>query len=150
MDNSMAKGMTKRYEDYLHTTKLEKRAAKSIYYWVMSTLEFLFWTLGRKAQRTLDFFASEEKMFLVFRDQNGEEHEIVYIPTENCGNEKLPVILQDFVEIFNTIKHPLGKSISSPIFCADYSGEKWCNDGKYKDFYYVCIYVDMLPDANND
>ncbi len=150
MENSMAKGMAERYEDYLHTAKLEKRVAKSIYYWVMSTLEFLFWTFGRKAQMALNFFASEEKMLLVFRDQNGEEHEIAYIPTENCGNEKLPVILEDFVEIFNTIKYPLAKSISSPVFRVHYTGKKWSNDGKYKDFYYIYIYVDMLPDANND
>lgn len=150
MENSMAKGMTERYKDYLHTANLEKRAAKSIYYWVMSTLEFLFWTFGRKGQWTLDFFASEEKMFLVFCDKDGKEHEIAYIPTENCGNEKLPVILQDFVEIFNTIQYPLAKSISSPVFYAHYSGEKWNNNGKYKDFYFVYISVDMLPDANND
>ena len=66
MENSMAKGMAERYEDYLHTAKLEKRVAKSIYYWVMSTLEFLFWTFGRKAQMALNFLQAKKKCFWCF------------------------------------------------------------------------------------
>ena len=45
MNNSMAKAMTERYVEYLNTGKLEERAAKSIYYWVMNTIESIFWVL---------------------------------------------------------------------------------------------------------
>ena len=39
MINLMAKGMAERYEEYLHTSDVEERAAKIIYFWVMSSLQ---------------------------------------------------------------------------------------------------------------
>ena len=53
----MAKAMTERYVEYLNTGKLEERAAKSIYYWVMNTIEAIFWGLGRVASIRQNFIS---------------------------------------------------------------------------------------------
>ena len=57
MNNSMARAMTERYVEYLNTGKLEERAAKSIYYWVMNTIESIFWGLGRVASIRQNFIS---------------------------------------------------------------------------------------------
>ena len=59
MKNLMARSMTERYSEYLHTSKLEERAAKNIYYWIMSTLESIFWGSQRTASFNIDLYATE-------------------------------------------------------------------------------------------
>ena len=152
MKNLMAKAMAERYADYFQTSTLEERGGKIIYYWVMNTLEAFFWGLRLTAAMDVDLYAIEQKMFLVFRDPTGKEYEFEHFPTYNCGNGKLPIMLQNFVEIFNNIEYPLSDKISSPVFRA-YSCEKWehpYNRKKYNGYYHVHIFVNMLPDADDD
>ena len=152
MNNLMAKDMTQRYEEYLYTAELEERAAKIIYFWTMSTLESFFWGLRITVTFEVDLYASEQKMFLVFCDPRGEEHEFVHYPTYNCNNGKLPIMLQKFVEIFNNIEYPLSNRIASPVFHANNLG-KWehtYNRKKYNGYYHISFFVDMLPNADDD
>lgn len=145
MKNSMAKSMTQRYEEYLHTSKLEERGGKNIYYWVMSTMESIFWGLGRITSFEIDLYASEKEILLLYIHPSGKEYEFEYHHTLECGNGKLTAMLQNFVEIFNNIDYPLSKKISSPVFNAYYLGV--CdNRGKYDGFEHVRINVHMLPD----
>lgn len=152
MNNLMVKDMTRRYAEYLHTGNLEERGGKIIYFWVMSTLESFFWGLWLTASFEADLYASEQKIFLVPRDPTGKEHEFVHYPTYNCDNGKLPIMLQNFVEIFNNIEYPLSDKISSPVFRAYNSGtwEHPYNRKKYNGYYHISIFVDMLPDADDD
>lgn len=149
MENLMAKSMTKRYEEYLHTGDLVERAAKNIYYWVMSTLESNFWGLQCMATFDADLYATEQKILFTFRAPTGKRYEFEYYSTYNCQDGKLPKMLQRFVEIFNNIQYPLSDKISSPIFRAYYF-DKQIDVGKYKGYYHISIYVDMLPDADDD
>lgn len=140
--------MTERYSEYLHTSKLEERAAKNIYYWVMSTLESIFWGSQRTASFNIDLYANEEKIYFVFCQPTGKKYEFSYYFTNECGDDKLPKMLQSFVEIFNNIDYPLSEKISSPLFRADYY-DKRKKEGEYKGYYHIIIYVDMLPNADN-
>ncbi len=149
MENLMAKSMTERYAEYLHTGDLIERAAKNIYYWVMSTLESNFWGLQRTVTFDVDLYANEQKIIFAFCDPTGERHEFAYYSTHNCQNGNLPKMLQRFVGIFNNTKYPLSDKISSPVFRAYYYDDK-VDVGKYKGYYHINIMVDMLPDAADD
>lgn len=144
MKNSMAKDMTGRYAEYFYIKEHEERVANTIYYWVMSTLESIFWGLGRTARLSINLYANEEKIFLLFWHPTGKEYEFVYYFTHNCSNGKLPRMLQKFVEIFNNYDYPLSDKIASPIFHADYYG-KQNNNKRYDGYEHISIYVDMLP-----
>ncbi len=147
MNNFMAKAMTGRFAEYLHTGKLEERAARSIYFWVMSTIESIFWGLGRVADLDIDLYASEEEIFFVYIHPNGKKYQFVYYFTNECSGTILPIILKNFVEIFNDIKYPLSDRILSPIFLAYYL-DKRKDEGQYKGYYNIKILVDMLPDMD--
>lgn len=149
MENLMAKSMTERYVEYLHTGNLVDRAAKSIYYWFMSTLESIFWGLQCTATFDVDLYANEEKIFFTFCTPIGKKYEFVYHSTHNCQNGKLPKMLEKFTETFNNTVYPLSDKISSPIFRAYYD-DKQIADGKYRGYYKINIYVDMLPNADDD
>lgn len=147
MSNLMAKAMTGRFEEYLHTGSLEERGVKIIYYWVMSTLESFFWGLRLTGKFSFDLYASEQKMFLVFHAPTGEDLEFVHYPTYNCCNGKLRTMLQNFVETFNNIEYPLSDKISSPIFHVT-NFERWehpFNRTRYNGYYHAVFYVDMRP-----
>ena len=147
MNNSMAKAMTERYVEYLNTGKLEERAAKSIYYWVMNTIEAIFWGLGRVASLDITLYANEEKIVLVYIHPTGKKYEYVYYSTHECGDSQLPIMLQNFVKIFNDIKYPLSDKISSPVFNAYYYNNRQ-KEGKYTGYYYIYIHIDMMPDKD--
>lgn len=145
----MAKSMTQRYAEYLHTGDLVERAAKNIYYWVMSTLESYFWGLERMAHFDVDLYANEWKILFTFYARTGKRYEFEYYSTHNCNEGNLPKMLKRFVEIFNNTKYPLSDKISSPLFRAYYIDEQ-VEDGMYKGYYHICIHVNMLPDADDD
>lgn len=146
MNNSMAKAMTERYVEYLHTSKLEERAAKSIYYWVMNTIESIVWGFGCM-RMDITLYANEEKIVLVYIHPSGKKYEYVYYSTHECGDGKLPIMLHNFVKIFNDIKYPLSDKISSPVFNAYYYDNR-LKEGIYIGYYYIYIHVDMMPDKN--
>lgn len=135
MENSMAKSMAERYEDYLDTTNLEERAVKNIYYWVMSIVEFLFWGSGRRECTTMDLYANNQKMVLICNEPTGQMHQFVYTSTHRCDEGELPVRLQEFVKIFNNIDwhHP-------QVFRANYF-KKLDNE----EFHRVSFHIDMHP-----
>lgn len=149
MKNSMVKEMTGRYAEYMNTAELIERVAKNILYWVMSMVEAIFWGLGRVASLTIDLYASEEKIFLVFRHPTGEEYEFVYYSTNNCSDGKLQKMLKKFVDIFNNYEYPLSERVESPFFRACYYGKQ--NSGeKYSGYEYINIYVNMSPNSDSD
>ena len=152
MDNFMAKEMTRRYSDYLHTCDLNERGAKIIYYWVMNSIESFFWSYKLKASFSADLYAKESQMFLVIVDSTGEEHEFVHYPTYRCDNGRLLTMLEKFIEIFNDIEYPLSDKIKSPSFHAFDLGiwDHPYNRNKYNGYHEISIFVDMLPDADDD
>lgn len=78
--------MTERYVEYLNTGKLEERAAKSIYYWVMNTIEAIFWGLGRVASLDITLYANEEKIVLLYiHIQLVKSMNMYTIPLMNVG-----------------------------------------------------------------
>lgn len=149
MYNFMAKGMTDRYVQYLHTENLEERGALTIYFWVMSTLESFFWG-NRFSSRNFhaDLYGSDNKIVLLFHAPSVFDLKYVLYPPFNCSGDKLFNMMKGFIEIFNNIKYPLSDSIPSPLFRA-YDGEIK-NDGEYKGCYLVDIEVDMLPEADDN
>lgn len=152
MLNLMAREMSKRYEEFINTPDLEERAAKVIYFWVMSSLESFLW--GARIITSIDasLYASKRKMCLVICDSTGEEHEFVHYPTYNCDSGKLPTILQKFVEIFNNIEYPLTDKISYPVFHAHSFGI-WDNPyikKKYNGYYHINITINLFPNHDND
>ena len=152
MINLMAKGMAERYEEYLHTSDVEERAAKIIYFWVMSSLETFLWGAGIKSSIDASLYASKRKFCLIISNSTGEEYEFVHYPTYNCDNGRLPIVLQKFVEIFNNIEYQLTNKISSPVFHAHSFGV-WNNPylrKKYTGYHHVNITVNLLPDADDD
>lgn len=152
MNNSMAKDMTKRYAEFLKNDNLNERAAKIIYFWIMSTIESIFWSYKHPAAFEVDFYASQGKMFLVFTDSTGEEHEFHHYPTYNCENDRLPIMLKKFIEIFNNIDYPFSAAIQSPTFHA-YDLETWNHPfkrNKYNGFHYINIFIDMLPTSDKN
>ena len=146
MNNSMAKAMTERYVEYLHTSKLEERVAKSINYWVMNTIEAIFWGFGCM-RMDIALYANEGKIILVYIHPSGKKYEYVYYSTHECEDGKLPIMLQNFVKLFNDIKYPLSDKISSPVFYAYYYDSRQ-KEGNYIGYYYIYIHVDMIPDKN--
>ncbi len=143
MKNSRSKEMTKRYEDYFKTSNLEERAAKTIYYWVMSTIESIFWGLGRYANMEINLHANESKIILWYNyPLNRKDYEYVYYPTFNCSDGKLEEILQKFVKIFNTHEYPYTDTITYPVFHANYIGKK-------NQYECIVIYVDISMPVNN-
>ena len=149
MENLMAKSMTERYAEYLHTGDLVDRAAENIYSWVMSTLESNFWGLQRMANFDVHLYATEQKIIFAFCAPTGKRYEFEYYSTHNCQDGNLPKMLQRFVEIFNNTPYPLSDKISSPVFRAYYFDEQ-VDVGKYKGYYHINILVGMLPDADDD
>ncbi len=149
MENLMVKSMAKRYEEYLSTHDLITREAKSIYYFVMSTLESIFWRFERLSNFAVDLYANEDKIVMVLYMPSGKEYKFEYYSTNDCSNGKLSKMLYKFVEIFNNINYPLTDKISSPVFYAYYYSEKLDN-GTYKGCYRVHISVEMLTNVNNN
>ena len=151
MSNTMAEEMTRRYADYLDGGPVEERGAKAIYYWVMSSLESFFWGVHVLSFEA-DLYATGKRMYLVLREPGGREYTYDHYPTYNCDDEKLPIMLQKFITIFNDIKYPLSEKISSPIFRAYDSGVMFNSSfrSQYNGYHHVVITVDMLPDADDD
>ena len=143
MKNLMAKSMIERYENYLSTNDLVDRIAKSIFYWTMSTLESVFWSLQSKTCFVANLYANEQKIFLNFHILGEEYYEFIYYLPYDCSNGKLNQILQRFIEIFNNIEYPISKKISLPVFNACYY-DKVLKDSKYKGYYHINICIDML------
>ena len=84
---------------------------------------------------------------LVYIHPTGKKYEYVYYSTHECGDSKLPIMLQTFVKIFNDINYPLSDKISSPVFNAYYYDNRQ-KEGKYTGYYYIYIHVDMMPDKD--
>ena len=149
MKNSMAKNMAERCEGYFHIRDFEERVAITIYYWVMSTLEAIFWGLGRTTVSSINLYANTENIFLLFCHPTGNTYEFVYYFTHDCNNGNLPKILQKFVEIFNNYDYSPSDKFPYPLFHADYHG-KQNNNKKYNGHEYISIYVDMRPNINDN
>lgn len=147
MNNLMAKAMSERYAEYLYSNTVEEKIAKNIYYWIMSTMESVFWGFRRIASFDFDLYANEKKIYFCFYDATGKKQKFVYYSTHNCEDGKLAVALQNFVDLFNNIDYPLSDRISSPVFYA--YGLSEVKEGKYKGHYHIHVYVDMLPDEQN-
>ena len=135
MENSMAKSMAERYEDYLNTTNLEERAVKNIYYWVMSTIESFFWGRGRTACPELMLYADTQRMVLNFKEPTGRVHQSFYCSTQKCDDSDLPVRLQEFVKVFNNTDSHL-----SQVFRAYYH-----KDTENSVLRVVSFHINMLP-----
>ena len=113
----------------------------------MNTIEAIFWGLGRVASFDTTLYANEEKIVLVYIHPTGKKYEYVYYSTHECGDSKLPIMLQTFVKIFNDINYPLSDKISSPVFNAYYYDNRQ-KEGKYTGYYYIYVHVDMMPDKD--
>lgn len=142
MENIMAKAMNERYEDYLNTKEVECRATKNIYYWIMSTVESIFWGFERNVEIYAKLYATEEKMFLIFWDVKGECRRYEYYVTQNINNSNIPTILKDVSNIINNITYPVTNSTLFPSFHAKYYGKE--KAGKCKGKYRLDIFVNML------
>lgn len=144
MKNSMEKAMAERYADYFKTTELEERAAKNLYYWVMSTIESIFWGLGRKASLWIRLYATEKKTFLVYRHPTGKDYEFEYHSTHNCSGEKILIIVERFAEILNDYSDS-NIMEEAPVIKLFGNRIKQGEEG-----YEIAIYIDMRPSANNE
>ncbi len=152
MKNTMAKEMTQRYDDYKSSIeeRSSKKSSKSLYYWVMSTIESIFWS-QRCDAFVVNLYANNWKIFLVFRDSDGKERNFVYYLPYEYDDEKMKALMHNFVSIFNNIEYPLSASSTSPTFLANDFGV-WKHSGdeeKYKGYYRVNIVVDMYPYEDN-
>ena len=139
MENLMAKAMTERYEDYFNTEDSKERATKNIYYWLMSTIESIFWGFDRNATIYAQLYATEEKIVFIFRDVRGEMYQYVYYPT--YYKYSMQTVLNEICSRINNIQYPLPRGISIVVQMNYYDKVK---EGKFRGKYYAELFVDML------
>ncbi len=161
--NSMANEMSERYAEYFHTSNLEERIAKQILFWVMSTLESIFWGFDRRSPYVRLYANHKEIVLLAENPITGRkpELEFVYYTIRYYETEKLLIILKTFVEMFNNIKYPLSTRLKkSPYFSAsllnddepiqESEAKKYEGYEKYIGYYEIGVSINMRPLSDDD
>lgn len=104
---NLASEMADRYGSFLVTKDEDERAVKRLYYWVMASIESLFWGPENHDKMQFELYASERDGFtLVYESSNGNDKTFEWRPPFDLKDGRLAKIIALFVMAFDYGKAP--------------------------------------------